>query len=188
MRPRLRIVFIIPGIDRAAPERTLTSSGSAGSPSLAPICVLDLLDRGLDLGLDGLGELPAVLVVGGADLGGDREAGGDRDADDAHLGQVGPLAAEQGLHVGLALGLAAAERIHVLCACRPSVVRTPWVASVQSPAAAVDASRLTRLAPLSRKLINGHKLTPHPPGVKVLQEDCRADRFLGVPGGLSTSA
>ena len=40
--------------------------------------------------------------------------GRDREADDAHLGEVGPLAAEQVLHVGLALGLPAAERIDVL--------------------------------------------------------------------------
>ena len=30
------MVFIMPGIDRAAPERTETSSGSAGSPNLRP--------------------------------------------------------------------------------------------------------------------------------------------------------
>ena len=34
--PRLRIVSIIPGIETAAPERTDTSSGSAGSPKRFP--------------------------------------------------------------------------------------------------------------------------------------------------------
>ena len=33
----LRIVSIMPGIENFAPDRTLTSSGSAGSPSLRPI-------------------------------------------------------------------------------------------------------------------------------------------------------
>ncbi len=94
------MVFIMPGIDSAAPERTLTSSGSAGSPNFLPTGSSILLERGLDLRLDRLGQLLAVLVVGGADLGGDGEARGDRDADRAHLGQVGPLAAEQVLHVG----------------------------------------------------------------------------------------
>ena len=36
-RPRLRIVSIIPGIETAAPERTETSSGSAGSPKRFPV-------------------------------------------------------------------------------------------------------------------------------------------------------
>ena len=37
VRPRLRIVSIIPGIDTGAPERTETSSGSAGSPNRRPV-------------------------------------------------------------------------------------------------------------------------------------------------------
>jgi hypothetical protein len=36
LRPRLRIVSIIPGIETAAPERTETSSGSSGSPKRFP--------------------------------------------------------------------------------------------------------------------------------------------------------
>ena len=36
LRPRLRIVSIIPGIEIGAPERTLTRSGSAGSPNRCP--------------------------------------------------------------------------------------------------------------------------------------------------------
>ena len=35
--PRLRTVSIIPGIENLAPDRTLTSSGSAWSPSFLPI-------------------------------------------------------------------------------------------------------------------------------------------------------
>ena len=37
LRPRLRTVSIMPGIENLAPERTDTSSGSLGSPSLRPI-------------------------------------------------------------------------------------------------------------------------------------------------------
>ena len=47
-----------------------------------------------------------------------REAGWNRDADHAHLGEVGPLAAQQLLHVGAALGRAAAKGINVLFSVR----------------------------------------------------------------------
>src|SRR3712207_8551733 len=43
--------------------------------------------------------LLAVLVVPGADLGGDGEARRDGQADAGHLGEVGPLAAEQVPHL-----------------------------------------------------------------------------------------
>ncbi len=38
-RPRFRIVSIIPGIDTGAPDRTLTRSGSVGSPKRRPTAV-----------------------------------------------------------------------------------------------------------------------------------------------------
>ena len=37
-RPRFRMVFIMPGMENFAPERTLTSRGFSGSPSFLPIC------------------------------------------------------------------------------------------------------------------------------------------------------
>ncbi len=37
LRPRLRTVSIMPGMLKAAPERTLTSSGSFGSPKPLPV-------------------------------------------------------------------------------------------------------------------------------------------------------
>ena len=40
LRPRLRTVSSIPGIDSRAPERTDTSSGSSGSPRRFPVCSL----------------------------------------------------------------------------------------------------------------------------------------------------
>ena len=54
-----------------------------------------------------------VGVVVGADLGGDGEARGHRQADAAHLGEVRALAAEQRLHRPVAVGLAA-EGVDVL--------------------------------------------------------------------------
>ena len=157
----------MPGIDSAAPERTLTSSGSAGSPNFLPTSVLHLLDGRLDLRPDRLGQLAAVLVVGGADLGGDREARGDRDADDAHLGQVGPLAAEQVLHVGLAVGLAAAERINILGRFRHRGCKLLVRVSPSARRPAADASRLARAGRVRiRNLIKGQRLTSEKQSVK----------------------
>ena len=44
-----------------------------------------------------------------AHLGGDGEAGGDGKTDRGHLGEVGALAAEEGLHGGVTVGGAVAE-------------------------------------------------------------------------------
>ena len=75
---------------------------------------LHLLDGRVDLRDGRLGDLLALLVVGGADFGGDGEARRDGDADLAHLGEVGPLAAEQFLLLAVAVGRLAAEGIDVL--------------------------------------------------------------------------
>src|SRR5262249_6209319 len=50
----------------------------------------------------------------GADASGEREAGRDGQSDAAHLGEVGALAAEQLLHLAVALGGVAAEEINIL--------------------------------------------------------------------------
>ena len=63
-------------------------------------------DLVLDLGVDGA----PVLVVLGAGLGGDGEAPGHRHAQDGHLRQIGPLAAQQLPHGPIALG----KQIHKL--------------------------------------------------------------------------
>ena len=66
-------------------------------------------DAGLHLRLQ-RGRIGALVgVVIGADLGRDGEAGGHRQADAAHLGEVGALAAEQRLHGAVAVGLLAEE-------------------------------------------------------------------------------
>ena len=84
-----------------------------GVAELGPVERLHLLDCGVDLRLDAVGELLAVVVVGGADFGGDREARRDGDSDDAHLGEVRALAAQERFHLGLAVGLAPAEGVDV---------------------------------------------------------------------------
>jgi hypothetical protein len=55
-----------------------------------------------------------MVVVIGADLGRDGEAGGNRQPKVGHLGKVGPLAAQQVLHPRLALGLPVTEGIDPL--------------------------------------------------------------------------
>ena len=81
---------------------------------LGPHRLFDLLERLFDLGLEFGGYLLAVGVEVGADFGGDGEAGRDGQADVGHFGEVGPFAAEQVLHVGVAISLAVAEEIDVL--------------------------------------------------------------------------
>ena len=53
-------------------------------------------------------------VIVSADLGGDGQAGRHRQAQIAHLRQVGALATQQIAHLGFAIGLAVAERIDPL--------------------------------------------------------------------------
>ncbi len=80
------------------------------------------LEGRADLGVEPLGDPPPDLQVLVADLGGDGEAGGDGDAEVRHLGEVRPLAAEQGLHGRAAVRTAGAEEIHTL---RSAHVRVP---------------------------------------------------------------
>ena len=54
-----------------------------------------------------------VVVVVGADLGGDREAGGDGESDAGHLGEVRAFAAEERLHRAVAIGFAVAPGVNV---------------------------------------------------------------------------
>ena len=86
---------------------------------------------GLDLGLDLIGELSVALVVIRTDLGGDGESGRDRDADHAHFGEVGPLAAEQFLHLGTTLSRTAAKGVDVLLCTghRSQSLQVRWVPS-----------------------------------------------------------
>ena len=107
-------VSIMPGMEARAPERTETSSGFCGIAEGAAGELADLGERLLDLAFELRRIGLAVVVVIGADLGGDGEARRHRQAQIGHLGEVRPLAAEQVLHPRLALGLAVAEGIDPL--------------------------------------------------------------------------
>ena len=48
----------MPGIENFAPDRTLTSSGSSGSPSALPDLALELGQRGVDLPPSAAGSSP----------------------------------------------------------------------------------------------------------------------------------
>ncbi|GAB3351427.1 hypothetical protein GCM10027452_20570 [Micromonospora halotolerans] len=92
---------------------------------LAAHLPLQRLQVRLDLGGQPV-RLPAGRQVRLAGLGGDGEAGRDRQAEIGHLGQVGPLAAEQVLEVLVALG----EVVDVLVLdrllrCHQSLPRAP---------------------------------------------------------------
>ena len=95
-RPRFRIVSIIPGIDTGAPERTLTSSGSAGSPKRRPTAASTRAIRRAELVVEP--GRPAVGQERPAGRGRDHEAGRHRQAELArHHPEVGRLAADERL-------------------------------------------------------------------------------------------
>ena len=106
-------MFIMPGMENFAPERTLSSSGFVGSPSFLPSSLLELRQRLPDLLVHFGRNLPVVVEVDVADLGRDREAGRHRHARVAHLGEAGALAAERVFHVLVTVGSVAAERVNV---------------------------------------------------------------------------
>jgi hypothetical protein len=95
VRPRFKIVFIMPGIETAAPLRTETSSGFLLSPKTSA----KLLFQGLYFLLHGIHQrarkLLPCFVIGVAHLGRDRESWWDRQANPRHFSQVGTLAAQQ---------------------------------------------------------------------------------------------
>ena len=107
------MVSIMPGMEARAPERTETSSGDVASPNVAPTA-LPISASAASTSAQAVGQLAAVGVVGRAHLGGDGEARRHRQAEARHLGEVGALAAQQLLHVGVAVGLAGAEQIDPL--------------------------------------------------------------------------
>jgi hypothetical protein len=100
------MVSIMPGMDRAEPERTDTSSGLSRPPKVLPV----LLHRGHVRDAPGpvRRRQGCGVQVGQAGLGGDHEAGRHVEADLGHLAQVGALAAEQ----PLVLAVAFSEGVH----------------------------------------------------------------------------
>ena len=95
LRPRLSTVSIMPGIEARAPERTETRSGLSASPKVRP-AIRRRARAPPRPRLRAPGRIgAAVVVVVGADLGRDGEAGRHRQAEIGHLGEVGALAAEE---------------------------------------------------------------------------------------------
>jgi hypothetical protein len=83
-------------------------------PELLAERLLDFGEALVDL-RDGVGgDLLPLVVVRGTHFRGDGEAGRDGDADLRHLGEVGPLAAEEFLHLAVAVGGAVPEEVDVL--------------------------------------------------------------------------
>ena len=101
---------------------------------VAELQALRLLDMGqgfADLGCQVVRVVPVVLIERGADLGGEGEAGRDRQADAGHLRQVGALAAQQIAHVRAALVVAGTEAVHPLAHCiQPSIFEKSAIRSM----------------------------------------------------------
>ena len=101
---------IIPGIDTGAPERTLTSSGSAGSPKRRPSEGLDAAHPLAQLVVEA--GRPAVREEPTAGLGRDDEGRRDGQAQVAgHHAEVRGLAAEEGSRIGLGQAERLVERV-----------------------------------------------------------------------------
>src|SRR5215471_19276092 len=99
--PMFKTVSIIPGIENLAPERTLTSSGSAGSPSWRPMAC-SIRRRCSSTSAASPPRDAAVAQEITTRLGGDGETGRHGEADVGHLGKIGPLAAQQVLQILIA--------------------------------------------------------------------------------------
>ena len=57
------MVFIMPGMENLAPERTLSSSGFSGSPNFLPICFSSFVEALFDLLVDLFGNALVVLEI-----------------------------------------------------------------------------------------------------------------------------
>ena len=108
------MVFIMPGMENFAPERTLSSSGSAASPSFLPSDLLQFGEARGHLVLDLLRDGEVVLEEDVAHLRRDRESGGHGDAGPRHLSQACALAAENILHRSVTVGGSVAEPVNIL--------------------------------------------------------------------------
>ena len=113
LRPRLRTVSIMPGMENLAPERTDTRSGFAGSPKPLPEMASTSLTRLEDVLPEARGQLLAGREVVVAGFRRDGEAGRGGQTGVGHLGEAGALAAEEVLHGAVALGAAVAPGVDV---------------------------------------------------------------------------
>ncbi len=88
---------IMPGIEKAAPERTETSSGIVRVAKFLADLFFNPLQAFLDLVPHAIGKALVVFEKGIAGFGGDDQPGRHRQAGARHLTQAGALAAEQRL-------------------------------------------------------------------------------------------
>ena len=126
LSPRSRIVSIIPGIETGAPDRTLTSSGSAGSPNRRPTAASTAAIALAQLVVEPVGQPSARYVA--ARLGRDDEPGRDRQPEvPRHHAEVGRLAADQGLRLVERSRRRRVERVDRVIAAspRPGVSQRP---------------------------------------------------------------
>jgi Cu/Ag efflux protein CusF len=94
LRPRLRIVSIMPGIESRAPERTAKRSGLARLPKPLPrIFSMRLMASSICASIS-FGSVLPCCVEPGADLRRDGEAGRHRQPDAGHFREVRALAAD----------------------------------------------------------------------------------------------
>ena len=152
------MVFIMPGMENFAPERTLTSSGFSASPSFLPICPSSLASAVEHLLIDLRRDLVAVLEIDVADFGRDGEAGRHGHAGPAHLGEPGALAAEDVFHLAVAVGCAAAKAINVVF---HDFVWSPEV-TISEKSAIVENSRIRfgrEVQPVARGRLDPGALT-----------------------------
>ncbi len=99
----------MPGIEARAPERTETSKGALAIAEPGAYRFADRLERPLDVAGKASRKSAATRRIGVADLGCDREAGWNRQAEACHLGEIRTLATEQVAQFCGAIGMTGAK-------------------------------------------------------------------------------
>ena len=106
------MVSIMPGIESREPERTAKRSGIGEAAEALAENLFNALDGVVDLRVDFLRQSLAVLIEPGTDLRGNGEAGRHRQTDAGHFREVRALAAEERLHLAVAVAASVAEEIN----------------------------------------------------------------------------
>ena len=115
LRPRLRTVSIMPGIENFAPDLTETRSGFEGVAEIS----FRLLPRSCGSAFQNLVPHPlrkflSRAVVGITGLGRDRKPRWYRQPGISHLRQAGAFAAQKILHIAAPVGMAFGKEIDIL--------------------------------------------------------------------------
>ena len=101
----------MPGIEARAPDLTETRSGAVSSPKPRPVTRPHFGQRLRHRAREVFGIVSVMVVIVAADLGRDGEAGGDRQPELRHLGEIGALTSEKVALTTGPFGCAAAERV-----------------------------------------------------------------------------